>query len=60
MPVISMFYGLIISLYYSDNKQRKLPHIHVRYAEMEAVFTIETGELLEGKLPKGKVKLVEA
>lgn len=55
-----MFYGLIVSLYYFDNKQHKLPHIHVRYAEMEAVFTIETGELLEGNLPKGKAKLVEA
>ncbi|ADB37380.1 type II toxin-antitoxin system toxin DhiT [Spirosoma linguale] len=60
MPVISMFYGLIVSLYYLDNKQHHLPHIHVRYGEMEAVFTIESGELLEGKLPKGKIKLVEA
>ncbi|GAB2561722.1 DUF4160 domain-containing protein [Spirosoma areae] len=55
-----MFYGLIISLYYLDNKQHHLPHIHVRYGEMEAVFGIESGELLEGKLPKGKIKLVEA
>ncbi len=49
MPVISMFYGLIVSLYYFDNKQHFTPHIHVRYGEMEAVFTIESGELLEGK-----------
>nr|WP_293682128.1 DUF4160 domain-containing protein [Spirosoma sp. 48-14] len=55
-----MFYGLIVSLYYFDNKQHFTPHIHVRYGEMEAVFTIESGELLEGKLPKGKIKLVEA
>ena len=55
-----MFYGLIVSLYYLDNKQHHLPHIHVRYSEMEAVFIIESGELLEGKLPKGKIKLVEA
>ncbi|QMW06523.1 DUF4160 domain-containing protein [Spirosoma foliorum] len=60
MPVISMFYGLIVSLYYLDNKQHHLPHIHVRYDEMEAVFAIESGELLEGKLPKGKIKLVDA
>ncbi len=55
-----MFYGLIISLYYLDNKQHKLPHIHVRYGELEAVFKIPDGELLEGKLPRGKVKLVQA
>ncbi|GAB3556989.1 type II toxin-antitoxin system toxin DhiT [Spirosoma fluminis] len=60
MPVISVFYGLIISLYYFDNKQHKLPHVHVRYSEMEGVFAIESGDLLEGKLPKGKIKLVEA
>ena len=51
-----MFYGLIVSLYYLHH----LPHIHVKYAEMEAVFSIESGELLEGKLPKGKVKLIAA
>lgn len=40
MPVISMFYGLIISMYYLDTKQHKLPHIHVKYGEMEAVCKI--------------------
>ena len=60
MPVISMFYGLIVSLYYLDNKQHHLPHTHVQYAEMEGVFAIESGDLLEGKLPRGKAKLVSA
>jgi hypothetical protein len=27
---------------------------------MEAVFSIETGELIDGSLPKSKMKLVEA
>ncbi len=31
MPVISMFYGIIISLYFFDNKEHKAPHIHVKY-----------------------------
>lgn len=60
MPVISLFYGLIISMYYLDNKQHNLPHIHVKYNEFEAVFTIPEGELLEGKLPANKIKLVKA
>lgn len=59
MPVISMFYGLIVSLYYFNNKQHHLPHIHVNYSGMEAVFSIETGELIDGDLPKSKIKLVE-
>jgi len=60
MPVISMFYGLLVSMYYFDNKQHKLPHIHVKYGETEGVFTIADGLLLEGRLPKPKIKLVEA
>ncbi len=48
MAVISMFYGLIISMYYLDNKRHHLPHIHVKYQEMEAVFSINNGEILEG------------
>lgn len=60
MPVISMFYGIIISLYYFDNKQHKLPHIHAKYGEFESVFSIDTGDSIEGNLPSRKVKLVEA
>ena len=60
MAIISMFYGIIISMYYLDNKRHHLPHIHVRYQEKEAVFAIEIGELLEGDLPSNKRKLVEA
>ena len=55
-----MFYGLIVSMYYLDNKRHHLPHIHVRYQELEAVFSIETGDELEGELPNNKRKLIEA
>ena len=51
MPVISMFYGLIVSMYYLDTKQHKLPHIHVKYGENEGVYQIPEGILLEGNLP---------
>ena len=51
MPVISMFYGLIISMYFMDNKQHKLPHIHIRFGDDEAVFLIPDGDLMEGSLP---------
>jgi hypothetical protein len=29
MPVISMFYGILVRMYLIDNKQHNLPHIHV-------------------------------
>ncbi len=60
MPVISMFYGLIVAMYYLDTKQHKLPHIHVKYSGMEAVYEIPNGKLLEGSLPVNKERLVLA
>ncbi len=60
MPVISMFYGVIIAMYFFDNKQHKLPHIHVKYQDQEAVFSIPEGELIEGELKPNKMKLVLA
>ncbi len=60
MAVISMFYGIIISMYYFDTRQHNLPHIHVRYQEQEAVFSISDGEVLEGQLKINKRKLVQA
>jgi len=60
MAIISMFYGLIISMYYLDTKQHHLPHIHVRYQEDEAIFSIPDGDLLDGSIQTRKVKLVQA
>ena len=60
MPAISMFYGVIIYLYYFDNKQHKLPHIHAKFQSDEAVISIPEGNILEGELPINKMKLVQA
>ncbi|HEX73248.1 MAG TPA: DUF4160 domain-containing protein [Candidatus Hydrogenedentes bacterium] len=60
MPVISMFYGVIVSLYFVDNKRHHMPHIHVRYQDEEAVVSIPEGNLLEGQIPSGKMRLVLA
>jgi hypothetical protein len=60
MPVISMFYGIIVSLYFMDSKRHRRPHIHVRYQDDEAVVGIPDGELLEGAIPPGKMRLVLA
>jgi hypothetical protein len=60
MPVISMFYGIIVLMYYFDDKKHHRAHIHVQYGEEEAVLSIPEGELLEGSLRTAKLKLVEA
>ena len=60
MAIISMFYGIIISMYYFDNKRHKVPHIHVKYQDEEAVFSIPDGKIIEGSMKTNKRKLVEA
>ena len=60
MPVISMFYGIIVSLYFFDAKEHKAPHIHARYQDEEIVLAIPDGGLLAGKLNPAKLKLVQA
>ena len=60
MPTISMFYGLIVRMYFFDNQQHKMPHIHVHFQNDSAVIEIPTGTILAGKLPKAKHKLIDA
>ena len=60
MSAISMFYGLIIYLYFKDNRQHKLPHIHVKYQEHEVVVQIPNGNVLAGSIPNSKMKLLQA
>jgi hypothetical protein len=60
MPAISMFYGLIIYMYYLDNKQHSRPHIHVKCQDQEVVVSIPDGICLEGEIPSAKMKLLQA
>jgi hypothetical protein len=60
MPVISMFYWIIVSMYYLDNKQHHRPHIHVKYQKDEAAVSIADGKVLEGQLPPAKMRLLSA
>ena len=60
MPISSMFYGIIIRMFYRDNQQHHLPHIHAEYQGQVAVFSIMDGALLDGGMPSAKQKLVVA
>lgn len=55
-----MFYGIIVLMYYFDNRQHQQPHIHVQYSDEEAVISIPDGEVIEGSLRKAKLRLVQA
>jgi len=60
MPVISMFYGIVIRMYFMDNKQHSQPHIHAEYGDYSAVFALMDGQLLAGEIPSRQTKLVQA
>jgi len=55
-----MFYGIIVHLYFADNRRHKKPHIHVNYQDDEAVVALPDGSILEGSLPSSKMKLLQA
>ena len=55
MPTISIFYGLVIRMYFNDHAP---PHFHVQYAEFKATVSIQTLTLASGKLPRRAQMLV--
>lgn len=56
MPTISMFYGIIIRMYYDDHNP---PHFHAFFGEYKATFNFD-GELIDGNMPNSKMKLISA
>jgi hypothetical protein len=60
MPIISMFYGIIVRMFLIDNKHHNSPHIHAKYAEFEASIGIVEGDVLAGELPRKQLRLVQA
>ncbi len=49
MPRISEFFGVAIYMYFNDHLP---PHFHAEYGEFEAVYTIDTLDILRGHLPR--------
>lgn len=42
VPAISMFYGIVIYLYFFDDERHKLPHIHAKYQGQDASSQLST------------------
>jgi hypothetical protein len=60
MAIIAMFYGIIVSMYFFDNRIHKMPHIHIKYQDDEVVISIPDGEVLEGEMKSKKLRLAQA
>jgi uncharacterized membrane protein len=49
MPIISMFYGIVIKMFFDDHAP---PHFHAEYGEYELVITISPIKIIKGNAPK--------
>jgi hypothetical protein len=59
MPTISMFYGIIVRMYFAPGEHSP-PHFHVYYNEYRASVDVRTCEIIQGHLPARQRKLVLA
>ncbi|MBI5788674.1 MAG: DUF4160 domain-containing protein [Candidatus Schekmanbacteria bacterium] len=59
MPTISMFFGILVSIFYEDSEQHHTPHIHVRYQGKKASIAIDDGRVLAGDFPLRQLRMVQ-
>lgn len=59
MPVLSTFFGIIVRMYREIGGKHNMPHIHAEYSGYEIVIALD-GTILEGEIPKNRLKLLEA
>jgi hypothetical protein len=57
MPVLSMFYGIIVRMYKEANSKHSLPHIHAEYSGQFVVVDLD-GNILEGEIPNKKLRML--
>ena len=59
MPTISMFYGIIVSMFFEIEDKHHLPHIHARYQGMKASMAIGDGSVPAGEIPARQLRMVQ-
>jgi hypothetical protein len=59
MPTISMFFGIIIRMYYAP-KEHNPPHIHAYFQNNTVVINIHDGEIITGQMPVKQLRLIQA
>jgi len=59
MPTISMFFGIIMRMYYAP-KEHNPAHVHAYYQDFKATISIQDGEILDGQLPSRQLRLAQA
>ena len=55
MPTISLFYGIMINMFYDDHAP---PHFHATYAEYKGIIDIDHLKMIKGNLPRRALELI--
>ena len=55
MPTISVFYGIVIQMFWRDHSP---PHFHALYAEYEVLIDLRDFRVIRGGLPRRAMALV--
>ena len=59
MPIISQFYGIIISMFFCESEKHHKPHIHARYNGVKASYDLDSNKI-SGDMPLKQDKLIQA
>lgn len=59
MPVLSMFFGIIVRMCRELGGKHNLPHVHAEFSGDEVVVALD-GTVLEESIPRNKMKLLLA
>lgn len=60
MPTISLFFGIVVTLYFGESDTHAIPHVHARYGDQKIAVSIGDGEVLAGTLPRKQLRLLRA
>jgi hypothetical protein len=55
MPIISIFFGIVIRINFDDHNP---PHLHAGHGDREALFDIRAGQVIAGRLPRRQTQHV--
>jgi hypothetical protein len=55
MPTISIFFGIVIAMYWTDHFP---PHFHAYYGEFDGLIDIKKLEMIKGNLPNKALELI--
>ena len=56
MPIIAYFFGIVVTMRHRDHPPA---HFHAEYQGFEAFVCIESGEIMEGKLPRPAARIIK-